>query len=89
MKKTAVPVQLSLAPNTHGKVVHFAEHINCVSGTGNPKVASAVNQTLRVILNLYGDENFQRCLENEGIDALAYIQKCVKRGMKESLRENR
>ena len=85
--KTAIPVQLSLAPNTHNRVRNFAQNIKCVSGTGNPKVASAVTSTLQVILQFYGDDKFQECLENEGIDALSFIQKCVNRGMKESLGE--
>ena len=88
MKKT-IPIQISLTPNTHSKVVHLAKNVDCVSATGNLKAASVVAKTLRLILNFYGDEQFQTCLENEGMDTLAYIQRCIKKGMKESLKENK
>ena len=86
MKKT-IPVQISLTPNTHSRIINFAKNVDCVSISGNPKAASAVTKAMRVILNFYGDDTFQKCLEEEGIDALAFIQKCVKKGMKESLGE--
>lgn len=86
MKKT-ISVQLALAPNTHKRIIDFAKHIDCVSRTGNPKAATAVKKTLRVILTFYTDYDFQECLENEGIDTLAFIQKCVKKGIQDTLKQ--
>ena len=47
--------------------------VDCVSITGNPKAAASVTKTMRVVLNFYGDDQFQECLEYEGIDALSHI----------------
>ncbi len=44
---------------------------------------------MRVVLNFYSDDAFQECLEIEGIDTLAFIQKCVRKQMKEILGENK
>lgn len=81
-------------PNTiYAKTLKFAEHIDCVSQTENPQASNAIRKVLRTILNYYGDEQIQECLENEGIDTLSFIhsfiQKCVRKGMKESLSENK
>ena len=84
MKKT-IPVQVSFTPNTLTRVINYAKNVDCVSITGNPKAATAVTKTMRVVLGFFSDDDFQECLENEGIDALAFIQRCVKKGMKESL----
>lgn len=82
-------IRFSLPHTTYNNTRKFAQHIDCVTDTGNPKAATAVKKVFRTILNLYTDDTFQQCLENEGIDTLAYIQKCVKKGMKESLAENK
>ena len=84
MNKT-IPVQVSFTPNAHSSVINYAKNVDCVSITGNPKAATAVTKTMRVVLGLFSDEDFQKCLQEEGIDALAYIQRCVKKGIKESL----
>ena len=49
--------------------------------------SQAVRKVLRVFLKFYDDPDFQKCLEIEGLDALAFIQRCVKRGMKQTLAE--
>ena len=87
MKKNTIPVHVSLPTTTHKKVINFAQHIDCISETGNPKAASAVKRTLSVVLNFYNDDTFQKCLENEGIDTLAFIQKSVRKQMKACIAE--
>ena len=82
-------IHVSLPNYAYDRTLKLAEHLKCVSNTGNPKAASVVTKAYHVVLGFYGDEHFQECLENEGIDALAFIQKCVNKGMKESLKENR
>lgn len=37
----------------------------------------------------FADQQCQESLEDEGIDALAFIQKCVRKRMKEILGENK
>lgn len=49
--------------------------------------SQAVRKVLRMVLKFYDDDAFQKCLEIEGIDALAFIEKGVKKGMKETLSE--
>ena len=78
-------VGISFPHNTYKRVLAFAEHIDCVSLTGEPVASVAVRKVLRVILKFYDDPDFQRSLEIEGLDALAFIQRCVKRGMKQTL----
>lgn len=80
-------IHVSLPNYAYDRTLDLAEHINCVSDTGNPKAASTIKKVFSTILKFYGDEEFQRCLEVEDVDALAYVQKCIKRGMKESLKE--
>lgn len=87
MKAKMRAVRISLPPVTHRRLLEFAEHIDCVSWTGRPMAAPAVRKVLRVVLKFYDNDDFQKCLEIEGIDALAFIEKCVKRGMKETLAE--
>lgn len=58
-----------------------------VTDTGNPKVASAVKKVFRTIVRYYSTEKFQKCLEEEGLGTLAHVQRCIKRGPKESLGE--
>ncbi|MCG9134464.1 hypothetical protein J5I95_22595 [Candidatus Poribacteria bacterium] len=80
-------VRISLPDTTYKNTIKFAEHIDCVSNTDNPQPANAIRKVVRTVLNFYRDDNFQQCLENEGIDALAFIQKSVRKQMKESLKE--
>ena len=87
MKDKMRAVRISLHPVTHRRLLAFAEHIDCVSWSGRPMAAAAVRKVLRVVLKFYNDDAFQKCLEIEGIDALAFIERCVKRGMKETLAE--
>ena len=87
--KQPISIQITLSPQTHRRVRDYAKHIGAVSATGNVKVATAVKKTLRLILTFYSDEEFQKCLAEEGIDTLAYIQRCVRRGMKETLGEKK
>jgi len=80
-------VKISFPDTTYDKTIKFAEHIDCVSRTENPQPSDAARKAFRIILRYYGDDKFQECLEKEGIDTLAFIQKCVNRGIKESLGE--
>lgn len=80
-------VRISFPSNTYRHVLEFAKHIDCVSCTGKPIASEAVRKVFRVILKFYDDPDFQKCLEIEGLDALAFIQRCVKRGMKQTLAE--
>ena len=81
------PVKISLPNTTYDKTLKFAEHLDCVSNAENPLPASVVRKVYRTILRYYTDETFQKCLEEEGLDTLAYVQRCINRGMKESLKE--
>ena len=87
LKRNKIPVQISLPLTTHTKIIKLAKDIDCISETENPKAASAVAKTMRVVLNFYSDEQFQECLEDEGIDALAFKQKCIRQEMKENLKK--
>ena len=78
-------ILISIPPETHKTLIELAKNVRCVSETGNPKAATTVAKTVRVVLNFYSDEHFQECLEDEGIDTLAFIQKCVRKNMKEVL----
>ncbi len=80
-------VKISLPDTTYNKTLQFAEHIDCVSQSENPQPSYAVRKVFRTILGYYNDEKFQKCLEEEGLDTLAYIQRCINKGMKESLKE--
>ena len=82
-------VKISFPDTTYDKTLKFAEHIDCVSRTENPQPSDAIRKVFRTILGYYSDERFQKCLEEEGLDTLAYVQRCIKRGMKESLGENK
>ena len=86
MSKT-IPIQIKIPTATHNRVIELAKHVDCISNTGNPKAATAVTKTLRVVLNFYNDDTFQKCLENEGIDTLAFIQKSVRKQMKACIAE--
>lgn len=88
MSKT-IPVQITLPQNTHAKILSLAKDVDCISTTGKPKAASTVTKALRFILQFYSDEPFQKCLVEEGMDPFAYIQRCVRKGMKESLGEKK
>lgn len=85
--KKSIAIQIKVPPTTHDKLMHFAKDVDCISETGKIKAASAVTKSLRTILNFYGNERFQKCLEEEGLNALAYVERCINRGMKESLGE--
>ena len=39
------------------------------------------------MLRVFFFERFQKCLEGEGLDTLAYVQMCINRGPKEILGE--
>lgn len=76
------PVQISLPKNSHNRLMQFAKHIGCVSGTGKPKAASTILRTLRTVMEFYSNETFLKKIDEEGIDTLAFIQKCVKKEIK-------
>ena len=80
-------VKISLPNPTYNKTLKFAEHLDCVSRSENPQPSDAIRKVFRTILKYYYDEKFQECLEEEGINALAYVERCINRGMKESLGE--
>lgn len=80
-------IRISLPDTTYKNTLKFAEHIDCVSNSENPQPSDAVRKVFRTVLNFFGDDKFQQCLENEGIDALAFIQKSVRKQMKECLKE--
>lgn len=82
-------IRISLPDTTYDNTLKFAKHIDCVSNSGNPLASSAVKKIVRTVLNFYGDDKFQQCLEIEGIDALAYVQRCLNKGMRESLGEKK
>lgn len=82
-------VKISFPDTTYDKTLKFAEHIDCVSRTENPQPSDAIRKVFRKILGYYNDERFQKCLEAEGINALAYVEKCINKGMKESLKEKK
>ncbi len=80
-------VKISFPNTTDDKTLKFAEHLDCVSQSENPLPSYAIRKVFRTILGYYSDERFQKCLEAEGLDTLAYVQRCVNKGMKESLGE--
>ena len=80
-------IHVSLPNYAYDRTLKLAKHLKCISNTGNPKAASVVTKVYNVVLGFYADEDFQTCLENEGIDALAYIEKCVNKDMKEKIEE--
>lgn len=82
-------IRLSIPKTTYQKILHFAEHIDCISETGNPQPSNAVRKACRVILNFHSDEQFQECLQKDGGDTLSFIQKCVRKGMQEVLEEKK
>ena len=76
-------VQFSIPPTTYNKLLQFAKHIHCDSETGRPKAASAVKQVLRTVLNFYSDQDFLEKLDQEGGDTLSFIQKCVRKEIRQ------
>ena len=81
--------QLSVPESTHNKLVNLAEHIDCLSETGEPKPTGVLHKAVRLLLGYYSDDKFQKCLDREGgIDTFAYIRKCINNGMNKSLSEN-
>jgi len=80
-------VRISLHPVTYRRLLEFSEHIDCVRWTGEPSASQAVCKVLRVVLKFYNDDDFQRCLEIEDMDTLAFIERCVQSGMKATLAE--
>ncbi len=70
-------VKISFPNTTYDKTLKFAEHLDCVSQSENPLPSYAVRKVFRTILGYYSDERFQKCLEAEGLDTLAYVQRCV------------
>lgn len=55
----------------------------------NPQPSDGVRIIFRTVLRYDTNEQFQKCLKEEGLDTLAYIQKCINKVMKENLRENK
>lgn len=78
----SIPTKMSLAPATHNKFLELATHIGCVSGEEKPIAATAAWNIVRMVLDFYRDDEFMEKVEQEGIDALAYIKKCVKKEIK-------
>ena len=82
MKNKPRSIQFSIPPATYSKLLGFAEHIDCVSETKRPKAASAVKVILRMVLDLYSDEDFIEKVEEDGGDTLSYIKRCVRRELR-------
>ena len=76
-------IQFKIPSATYAKLLQFASHIHCDSDSGRPKAASAVKQVLHTVLNLYSDDEFLEILETEGGDTLSFIQKCVKKEIRQ------
>ena len=74
-------VKITLPEVTYQKLLKFAEHIDAISETGNAKPADAAKRAFRLVLNFYSNEKFQKCLEEEGLDTLGYMQRCINRGI--------
>ena len=81
--KKSIPVQVSLPPNTHEKLLDYALHIGCITIHEKPKAATAIWKTLKMILEFYRDENIMNIVQNESGDLLDYIKKCVKNDIKQ------
>ena len=80
-------IRISVPNATYDSSVEFAKNIDSISETGNPQVSDAAKRVFRAVISYFKNEEFQKCLETEGMDALAYIKWCVNKGMKESLGE--
>lgn len=57
--------------------------------TENPQPSATVRKVFKTVLRYYIGKQFQKCLKEEGLDTLAYIGKCINKGMKASLGENK
>ena len=78
MSKTQKSIHFEIPVVTHRKLEDYARNIGDISNTDRPKVATAIRRTLRVILELHSNEEFQDLLRQEGGDTLSFIQKCVR-----------
>ncbi|MDE0323113.1 MAG: hypothetical protein OXN27_04260 [Candidatus Poribacteria bacterium] len=83
MRKTQKAIHFEIPAVTHKKLENYARSIGDISNTDRPKVATAIRRTLRVILDLHSNEEFQKQLSKEGGDTLSFIQKCVRRNISE------
>ncbi len=82
MEKKPKSIQFSVPPTTYSKLLSFAKHIDCVSETERPKVATAVKVILRTVLDLYSDEDFIEKVEENGGNTLSYIKGCIRRELR-------
>ena len=83
MRKTQKSIHFEIPVVTHKKLEDYARNIGDISNTDRPKVATAIRRTLRVILDLHSNEEFQKKLTEDGGDTLSFIQKCVRRNIAE------
>ncbi|MDE0323118.1 MAG: hypothetical protein OXN27_04285 [Candidatus Poribacteria bacterium] len=83
MRKTQKAIHFEIPAVTHKKLENYARNIGDISNTDRPKVATAIRRTLRVILDLHSNEEFQEKLLKDGGDTLSFIQKCVRRNITE------
>ena len=83
MSKTQKAIHFEIPIVTHKKLEDYARNIGDISNTDRPKVATAIRRTLRVILDLHSNEEFQKQLLQEGGDTLSFIQKCVRKNISE------
>ena len=83
MSKTQKSIHFQIPAVTHRKLEDYARNIGDISNTDRPKVATAIRRTLRVILDLHSNEEFQKKLLKDGGDTLSFIQKCVRRNITE------
>ena len=83
MRKTQKAIHFEIPVVTHKKLEDYARNIGDISNTDRPKVATAIRRTLRVILDLHSNEEFQKKLLKDGGDTLSFIQKCVRRNIAE------
>ena len=82
MKSTTT--KITLPENTHRKMRDYARHIGCVSTADKPKVTTAIWRSMRMLLNLYSDEECMEKVKQEGGDVLAFIERCVKKEIRKS-----
>ena len=76
-------IQFSLPEITHKKLEEFARDIGAVSENDRPKVATAVKQIVRRVIDLHTDAEVQTKVRKEGADTLSFILRCVYQSLDE------
>lgn len=79
--RKSIPIQVSLPPNTHQKLLDIARKTGCVSSNEVPKAGTVTLKIIRTIIGLCNDENFSEMVEKEGGDPIVYIEKCVRKDL--------